>query len=300
MISGSSQFISLTTSLKELNAKTTDSTSSALIKLDHNKKYKNGTKVLSYESYWKTIHHALAMHKSNSSHVFPSPVIQLIMEYSSEMELTSTIPSPLGRQFISSIGFGKDLWHDYFGDIGEAPPLPANICNILLGECPFFKGKTVMETHMLVLIPATLKGTPMTIGRLGYLMKGLRKPAFEYLLGDRYTEAPFKQSHWILMTNGVPVETLNKSYPEQRDFVHRISKYKIPELAQAITAIFTEYLTKGIYRYGDDPVTYTRCQEIDRLNNHMFVGGYRSAGLIVDSSPYDSVSKGVGAVLDLV
>ena len=68
---------------------------------------------------------------------------------------------PLGRQ--------NGKW--YFGDIGEEPPLPPNIYEILASPCPFDPKKTVRETHILVLVPATVDGTPLTLNLLGKLVK---------------------------------------------------------------------------------------------------------------------------------
>jgi len=60
---------------------------------------------------------------------------------------------------LETYAFGKAKWEIYFGDIGEEPPLPPNIHGILAGRCPFDPKKTVRETYMLVLVPATVGGS---------------------------------------------------------------------------------------------------------------------------------------------
>ena len=69
------------------------------------------------------------------------------------------------------IAFGKDLWATHLGDIGIEPPLPPNIKEILNAPCPFFPGKKVEETHLLVLIPKTVNGKPLTMQTLGELVQ---------------------------------------------------------------------------------------------------------------------------------
>lgn len=61
--------------------------------------------------------------------------------------------------------FGQLEWETYFGAIGEAPPLPDNINEILNSPCPFSQ-HLVKETHMLVLIPATVNDQDLTLNCL--------------------------------------------------------------------------------------------------------------------------------------
>ena len=58
------------------------------------------------------------------------------------------------------IAFGKEMWATYLGDIGVEPPLPPDIKAILSAPCPFFSGKKVEETHLLVLIPKQSIASP--------------------------------------------------------------------------------------------------------------------------------------------
>ncbi len=72
---------------------------------------------------------------------------------------------------VPSMAFGKALWAQYFGDIGVEPPLPPHINAILQSPCPYWSGKKVEETHLLVLIPQTVNGKPLTLRSLGELVK---------------------------------------------------------------------------------------------------------------------------------
>ena len=73
--------------------------------------------------------------------------------------------------YVQSFAFGKKMWATYLGDVGVEPPLPPDIKAILNALCPFFHGKKVKETHLLVLIPKTVKGKPLTLKTLGELVK---------------------------------------------------------------------------------------------------------------------------------
>lgn len=201
-----------------------------------------------------------------------------------------------------SIAFGKKQWSKYFGDIGKVPQLPSTIHKILKNPCPFFRNKRVEETHMLVLVPATLNGTPMTLKRLGKLMKGLKcsHPASGYADNCNFPydgNTSFEATHWILMTNDVISESRNKPYLDQKSLVEKISNYHVPELSDAIVAIFMEYVSTGIHRFAlGNPSTFTRCQGT-HLCSQMVVGGFDSDGLSVIRSSCDKVILlGVAAV----
>ena len=72
---------------------------------------------------------------------------------------------------IPSIAFGAAAWKKHFGDVGVEPPLPQDIHQILSASCPFWPSKKVHETHLLVLVPQTVGGKPLTLKTLGELVK---------------------------------------------------------------------------------------------------------------------------------
>ncbi len=232
---------------------------------------------------------ALGSHSSSANHNLIPSILTLIAEYHDEI-IPSFTPSisdclpPLPPQFISSIGFGKKMWND-IGDIGKAPPLPRNICEILERACPFFSGQTVGQSHTLVLIPETLNGKPMTLFLLGQMMGSLdqqRKKTGYNTHSSFGTHAftPFGSSHWVLMANNVPYETRNKTYDAQKSFLQPHHNYQVPKLAQAVVAVFMNYLATGIRRFGTDPWTYTRTQEADS-GGQLGLGAFDSTGLFV-------------------
>lgn len=261
---------------KELNAKMSNSSSTTPIKPDTVRKCIDGTAVVPYDLFYQSLSKAMPKEVLKS---ITSPLLTLIIEYM-EDEVTA-IPSSsccLGRQFVSSIGFGKKMW-SYFGDIGEAPPIPKEICSILAMPDPFDGKKTVLQTHILALIPATLNETPMTLKRLGELMVNIGHTGFDFSYSFFFQNAgmEFEASHWVLMRKTVPDTTRNENYEVQQKFVKdNHPTYQIPKVEQAVSAMFLEKVATDTYHFS---LASTRCQGTD--SEGWIAGFYYTTGLKV-------------------
>ncbi|MFM2428289.1 MAG: hypothetical protein RL012_173, partial [Bacteroidota bacterium] len=66
----------------------------------------------------------------------------------------------LSKTSIPAMAIGPKEWKQYFGEVGAVSPLPANINEILNSSCPFWPGYQVKDTHLLVLVPATVDERP--------------------------------------------------------------------------------------------------------------------------------------------
>jgi tetratricopeptide (TPR) repeat protein len=190
---------------------------------------------------------------------------------------------------IPACAFGKAKWATHFGDIGVEPPLPSNINQILQGPCLIWPGKIVRDTHVLVLIPATVNGQPFTLKSLGELIKNPKTgPATQYRnfkLGE-YQDAPVSQSYWTLMTRDVLEGSRSQNYATQQSQVTTLAQktgisYVVPKLLETTTAILMHHVTTGQKIYSDSPYTWTRCQEKWNKDWQVVVGGFSSAGLDV-------------------
>jgi len=191
---------------------------------------------------------------------------------------------------LETYAFGKAKWETYFGDIGEEPPLPHDIHEILAGRCPFDSKKTVRETHMLVLVPATVGGVPLTLNLLGELVK---KPkggghATQYRdvwqdLFDQYGAVPCQESHWVLMSRDVLPGTRKKSFRDQCAILAGFGDFRAPTLLEAAVCIFMEHVATGNRLYGDNPWTCTRCVE---ECEETAIGGFSAGGLYVRNGIY--------------
>jgi NLR family CARD domain-containing protein 3 len=172
----------------------------------------------------------------------------------------------------------------------------------LNGPCPFWRGKQVKDTHLLVLVPATVDGRPFTLDLLGDLIKspqgsgskteyGYYDSAVQKELGTRSPGS----SYWVLMTRDVLPGSRSKTYNAQKALVaahasRLLLPYEMPDALSAATAILVHHARTGERLHADDPWTYTRCEEkVDKNDYPVVVGGFSSGGLFVFyvSSVYD-------------
>jgi tetratricopeptide (TPR) repeat protein len=221
--------------------------------------------------------------------------------------IVSVKPPEPPPHFYPATAFGKAKWNQYFGEIGEEPPLPPDIQKTLQGPCPFWPGKTIQDTHMLVLLPTTVNGAPLTLSRLQELVKHPKQgPATQYqyywdeaqkALGDQ----PVSQSSWVLMTKDVIPESRFKNYGDQSKLVETWRQktgipYQIPGTLEAAVCILLEHVQSGTRLYSDSPSwTYTRCHE-KGASCQMAVGGFGAAGLRVYGIVGDYGSLGVACL----
>jgi hypothetical protein len=202
----------------------------------------------------------------------------------------------LSRTSVPSMAFGAKEWSQYFGEVGAAPPLPADIDAILNSPCPFWGGKLVKDTHLLVLVPAKVNGRPFTLNLLGELIKspkgGGSKTKYRHYDSDVQKELGAQSpgsSYWVLMTRDVLPDSRGKTYDAQKEMVAAHASrlrlpYEMPHVLEAATAILLHHARTGERLYTDAPWTYTRCQE--KVVNNMYppvVGGFSSGGLDVIS-----------------
>jgi NLR family CARD domain-containing protein 3 len=220
-----------------------------------------------------------------------------IEESTSQQEAQASIPA---------MALGAEVWERYFGAVGAAPPLPADIDKILDSPCPFWPGRQVRDTHLLVLVPATVDGEPFTLNLLEKLIcspkGGGHGTKYDHYnsdvqreLGGRSPAAPY----WVLMTRDVLPDSRNKTYDAQKALVashaRRLSRpYEMPHALEAATAILMHHVRSGerLYNRDSDPWTYTRCQE-KVCNWPVVVGRFSPGGLDVYSS-LSSVRNYVG------
>ena len=192
--------------------------------------------------------------------------------------------------------FGKKEWERYFGDVGIEPPLPANIENILNEPCSFWPEKKVKETHLLVLIPNTVKGKPFTMDYLGEL---IQKPksghSTKYRIYSDYAKEAVGEksypSHWVLMTRDIIPGSRDKYIKGCSDMIANHRKktgipYELPNLLEATASILMHYVKTGERLYTDDPWTYTFSQDVDKDKDPLGVGGFAAGGLGVGRGCY--------------
>jgi hypothetical protein len=201
--------------------------------------------------------------------------------------------------------FGAQEWEKYFGDVGSAPDLPSDMATILDGPCPFWPDQLVKDTHLLVLIPATVGGVPLTLNLLGELIQhpshGGHRTEYRYYHGRVKSqigkESP-PRSYWLLMTRDVLPGSRRKVYAHQKELVvgyarRESAPYKLLSVLEAATAILMHHAREGERLFGDCPLTFTRCPAVVDGSYPAVVGGFESSGLDVDYIRYSSHHLGV-------
>lgn len=176
---------------------------------------------------------------------------------------------------IEQLAFGPKDWKRFFGEVGEVPPIPENMAEILKSQCPFNPGKQVRDTHMLVLIPYTVNSRPFTLNLLKELIEnpqGKEATSFGYYpqtFKDALGNAQEARPYWVLMVKDVIPGSRNKTYDEQKQLVEDKGKdsYEVPSAITAAAIILMHYLKTGESLYGQDhtikalgfTANYTRC-----------------------------------------
>ena len=223
-----------------------------------------------------------------------------------ELPSVHTLPFPVPTSV-----FGAEEWCQYFGEVGVAPPLPSDIDQILNGSCPFWPDKPVKDTHLLVLIPATVDGRPFSLTLLGKLVQHSQGGGYstQYRYYGSSTKRQFgaqspPASYWVLMTRDVLEGSRGKTYASQQALVTAHAAraglpYELPSALEASTAILSHYVHSGERLYTDVPWTWTLCQELAHNRFPVAVGGFSSGGLSVSSSRNDFSYTGYGGVAGL-
>jgi hypothetical protein len=195
--------------------------------------------------------------------------------------------------------FGAEEWRRYFGEVGVEPSFPSDIAGILNSTCPFWPDRQVKDTHLLVLIPATVHGKPFSLNLLGELVRRPQSGGYstKYRVYASDVREPFgaqspTSSYWVLMTRDVLEGSRMETYENQQALVAEHARrtqlpYELPGALEAATAVLSHYVRSRECLYSNSPYTYTRCRELEDGQYPVVVGGFSSGGLSVFS--YDGV-----------
>lgn len=234
-----------------------------------------------------------------------------------DKELNKLVNSPAltKKMIFEQFCFNPSHW-DVFCGKGTVSPdemlkafasLPPDILEILKSDCNAFAGKKVLETHMLVYIPETLKGKPITLDNFGLLLKeqpefsgGAMRCNWHWALNiTREGSTPVK-SGWVLMLKDIIPGSLGRSYASQKSMVESLNKngqtgYRFPKVAEAIISIMAEYLRSKKRLFGDAPLTYMRCGE-NFKDLVALLGGFAPSGLNIRNDIFGDDGIGVAGL----
>jgi hypothetical protein len=201
--------------------------------------------------------------------------------------------------------FGPKEWYTYFGAyLRNVPRLPSNIAEVLNSPCPFWPERQVHETHVLVLIPETVSGQPLNLNTLGELAKKLIQgftAQYKFFNIDDYTDPPPNKSYWVLLTRDLIKNSRNKTFEEEHAVLAYYNQntknvYEIASVLDATVCNFMEYIRCGTWLYGENPSTYTWCQEKYDANWNFVIGGGSESGLYVFISYSAQENRGIAAL----
>jgi len=197
---------------------------------------------------------------------------------------------------------GKSDWEWFFGDPEEAPPLPEDIQETLQAPCPIWPGRSVQETHALVLLPSSLSREPLTLNRLEDLIQqplnGENRTQLRAYSETARNVAGVErqiQSVWVLITKDVLPESRGKNYAAQLQMINQLSremrcKYSLPSALQLSSYLLLHHAKTGQKLLSDEPLTYSRCLRKGKKQWPMAVGGFTEDGLHI-ASCYDPHSR---------
>lgn len=166
-----------------------------------------------------------------------------------------------GRSSIPKQALGVAAW-EHLGDIGEEPPIPPSYLAFLNEPAPPALGleefgSTIGETHILVLIPATLNGEPLTLDRFNAFLKSHdapKMPSWCSLSGPMAT----RRSYWALISKGCIKDSNNKTFSQQCELIRQLgNNYQVPSL---IEMVFGMYLQHRAHKDNLYVSTRTRCK----------------------------------------
>lgn len=208
--------------------------------------------------------------------------------------------------------FGPEDWEIHFGDVGEVPPLPSNIEEILDGPCPFWPEKRVRETHSLVLVPSKVKGNNLTLDYFENLLRQARGGSscrfrqYSKKIREIFGQREKDFSHWALVTKDVIPQSRGKSLEEAQSLIQNVPGYFVPELIDFVVTLFAHTLKTKRRIFTDSSSspekkwTFSYCKEEGLLNGDpLVVGGFSREGLSIDNKKSRSEYYGMGASLRL-
>lgn len=133
---------------------------------------------------------------------------------------------------------------------------------------------------MLVWIPTTINGQPLTLNSIGQFVKAKSFPENNDGYRNYWSEAKnqigdktIDQAGWVLMTKDVLLGSRNKNYIYQKQMVEQCSEYEVPNALEVAFCIFAKYYSSDIRVYSDQPWTFTCCHE-KVGNRQVSVGGF--------------------------
>ncbi|MCP5492763.1 MAG: hypothetical protein H7A40_06970, partial [Chlamydiales bacterium] len=140
---------------------------------------------------------------------------------------------------------GAKAWA-HLGDVGEEPPLPEKIHEILVQPCPAALGlerfgKTIGETHILALIPKTLDGAPLTLERFKQLLDERGSLKVNEWKPGGHEAICASSSYWALISKDCIKGSRMMPYAAQKLIIDNLGgQYKLPKLIELLFGLYLQ------------------------------------------------------------
>ena len=208
--------------------------------------------------------------------------------------LLREIVQPLPEQAL-----GADAWA-HLGDVGKEPPLPEDMEAILAEPCPAALGlerfgTTIGETHILVLIPATLNDKKLTLERFKTFLDSRDGPKITSWCPEDSENNHAVASYWALISKDCIQNSKNKTYVQQRQMVAQLGdRYRLPKVIEMTFGLYLQEVTHHDNLYAN---SWARCKEMHSYGRYPIAccgfGGGGGVGYFYDSASHDLVGVGV-------
>jgi hypothetical protein len=202
--------------------------------------------------------------------------------------LEGSVHQKFARAILGKNFFGVEEWATLYGvnftnkQLREIAEFPWNE-DVLNAPCPFYKGKSIKETHFAFLGLDSFKGKPLTVIKWQELHSKSGQPRFySYAPDCWYAKEKFAinstcRFRWYLMPLEIIPDSTEKTYQEQVAMLS--TEYEVPLAIEEITKLILYYRKNGIYL---NPTNYGRCQDVSSGGFRVRVGLFDSVGLDVD------------------
>ena len=200
---------------------------------------------------------------------------------------------------VSKYKLGKAVWA-HLGDVGEEPPLPEGLYEMLAEPCPAELGlerfgTTIKETHILVLIPKTLDNQLLTLGRFKQFLDQRDGPKITTWSPGGVKNTLPNPSYWALISKACIKDSKNKNYNQQKQMVAQPgANYRLPKVIEMVCGLYLQEKVHGSNLY--DKNSWTRCEERHSHGYPLAVRGFGSGGGVCHIHgviAYDFVGVGV-------
>lgn len=197
--------------------------------------------------------------------------------------------SEITRQY-PGVLFGAEEWSSLLGKVDDVP-VPKGMLAILNSPCPIFPGKTVGQSHTLVLVPEKVNGYPLTFKYLKGLFNsaGTRGSVYSnYTVSLDHENEPAGPSHFVLMTKDILPGSRGKASWSQRDMVDSLNlkaraTYEIPGFLDVTACLCMNYLASRTSFFNYDPDFNIRCKE-SNVQGDFRVTGYSPVNFHINVS----------------